>query len=392
MDAPDVAFSPAYESYNDGPVIFRTAIAMAVLTTIVAVLRFWARKIKGHLLRVDDWLALAALLFLYGLTVVESLAVFDGGVGRHMDVILSTDVNIFNTSMLCLFIAEHVYGTLLALAKASILTMYYRIFPTGFMKKGCSILGAMVLSWWIAVIIVSFVQCRPMKKIWNPQMEGGTCLDTNSYFLGNSIPNIITDMLILSLPSYQVWNLQMRPAQKAAVGGIFLLGAFVIIVSCIRLKAVVDLAKAGADADYTVLIGQCWIWSDIESATAIICACLPTLQPLTRLLFGGVFGSVPTPRVQNFNTIVTIGGGSVKPSHPTQPSKVRGDDGTGSFERLHDSKAVEETLAGFWPKSYQNERNTTVSARETPSAKSDDIPLDTINVRRDIEWSEDRVE
>lgn len=55
-------------------------------------------------------------------------------------------------------------------------------------------------------------------------MEGGKCLDINKFFLGNSIPNIITDALILCLPVLEVSKLQVRRSQKVAIGGMFLLG------------------------------------------------------------------------------------------------------------------------------------------------------------------------
>lgn len=53
-----------------------------------------------------------------------------------------------------------------------------------------------------------------------------TCgVQLTAFFNGNSIPNIITDAMVVLLPLPYVWQLQLRLSQKVAVGGIFALGA-----------------------------------------------------------------------------------------------------------------------------------------------------------------------
>ena len=42
--------------------------------------------------------------------------------------------------------------------------------------------------------------------------------------MGNAIPNIITDVIILGLPMGKVWHLQMSRGRRLAVSGMFLLG------------------------------------------------------------------------------------------------------------------------------------------------------------------------
>lgn len=67
-----------------------------------------------------------------------------------------------------------------------------------------------------------------MEKIWNPFMEGGSCIDTNKFFIGNAVPNILTDAMILTLPAYELSRLQMKTPQKIAIGGIFMLGGLYV--------------------------------------------------------------------------------------------------------------------------------------------------------------------
>ena len=114
----------------------------------------------------------------------------------------------------------------MALIKFSILSLYCRIFPTRTLKLGAYILGIIVLLWWLATILVSFFQCQPIAMNWNRALSGtgGHCLDDVKFFLGNAIPNVVTDVLILALPVREVWQLQLPKSQKLAVVGMFLLG------------------------------------------------------------------------------------------------------------------------------------------------------------------------
>lgn len=108
--------------------------------------------------------------------------------------------------------------------KASILAMYYRIFPTRFMKLAVYTIGSTVILWFVAVELVVVFQCTPVHKSWSPFMTGGTCVDKAKFFIGNAVPNIINDVMILTLPVYEVWKLQVSRSQKNAIAGAFLLG------------------------------------------------------------------------------------------------------------------------------------------------------------------------
>jgi hypothetical protein len=120
------------------------------------------------------------------------------------------------------------YGTIIAIIKFSILFLYYRVFPTRFMQRATFVLGGIVMAWWLAVVLVSIFQCDPVDKVWKPFMQRGHCINKNPYFLGNAIPNIITDVMILFLPVHQLWGLQIKLPQKIAVLGIFMLGSLLV--------------------------------------------------------------------------------------------------------------------------------------------------------------------
>ncbi|KAF0323569.1 satratoxin biosynthesis SC1 cluster protein 4 [Colletotrichum asianum] len=374
--------TPDLLAYDEGPTIIGLCAAMMPCSAVVVALRLWARRRMKMPLEWDDWLIVMSLPLLWSVAILGIAAVCYGGVGRHLNAVLAEDPAIFGRSMLDNVSRNVSYGTVLYTVKASVLLMYYRIFPTTGMKVGGYVLGGLTLAWWLAVVLVSTFQCTPVHKAWNPLMEGGKCLDTNKFFLGNSIPSIITDALILCLPVLEVSKLQVRRSQKVAIGGMFLLGGLVVVISCIRLKVVIDLSNAGADADFTQLIGPCWIWTTIEPTIAMLCASLPTMRPLMHFLFGRFIGGSSDGK-NNVTGLVTIGG-----TGSNQSAKGKGQKSGRSFKRLDDNDSADEPV--LWPEGYVNDQTTIAERSQTLGSCDEDIPLDAIKVQKGITWTESR--
>jgi hypothetical protein len=102
--------------------------------------------------------------------------------------------------------------------------MYMRIFPTKDLRIGVYILGFVTIGWVIAINGVSIFQCNPIKKAWLGPAIAGTCINLKASFIGNALPNILTDIAILCMPIAQVWKLQVSNAQRASLIFMFLLG------------------------------------------------------------------------------------------------------------------------------------------------------------------------
>ena len=86
-----------------------------------------------------------------------------------------------------------------------------------------NIVGACVLSWGIAVAPVSIFSCNPVRGFWDFTVPS-TCINTRNFYMGSSVPVIAMDVVILSLPVKNVWDLQLSMRQKFVVSGLFLLG------------------------------------------------------------------------------------------------------------------------------------------------------------------------
>ena len=102
--------------------------------------------------------------------------------------------------------------------------MYSKIFPTRFMYISAWILGGIAVSWAIAIAMVCVLQCIPVEKAWIPSVAGH-CINLKDSFIGNAVPNIVTDVLILALPIKHVCKLRTTVSQKILLVVIFLLGS-----------------------------------------------------------------------------------------------------------------------------------------------------------------------
>ena len=181
-----------------------------------------------------------------------------------------------------LFAFEILYTTTISTAKLSILLFYRRIFETPVFRQVTQAVGFVVLAWFLAVVLVSIFSCTPIHGYWDHSIPA-TCIDSRAFYLGNSIANILTDVIILALPVRMIWHLQTSRSQKVALTLVFGLGGFVVVVSSIRIAFIIEV---GPDFtwDYTNPI----IWSDIETSIAVVCACLPTLRPVAQYAVSGL--------------------------------------------------------------------------------------------------------
>lgn len=123
----------------------------------------------------------------------------------------------FDAAMQIIYGSEILYGPHIAAIKSSILLLYLRLFGIRkSFKIAILMVQGLVVAWCISIFIASiFVARKPPH----------TQVNTIKYLVGTAIPNVVTDFVILVLPISMVWQLQLSKRRKAALCGVFLLGA-----------------------------------------------------------------------------------------------------------------------------------------------------------------------
>ncbi|CAD6447181.1 1aa4508f-33fe-49eb-a353-f432a91ea87e [Sclerotinia trifoliorum] len=170
--------------------------------------------------------------------------------------------------------------------KISILLLYRSIFPSKTMTLATNLVSIFVLLWGISTLVASIFSCKPINGYWESDIMP-KCINFKWFFVGNSLTNIMADIVILGLPMPPLWHLKMSRRLKTAVSGMFLLGGFVVIASGLRVYFVLKMD----DADMTWSYVGMGLWTAVEIDVAVISACLPTLRPVVTYLVPSILRS-----------------------------------------------------------------------------------------------------
>ncbi|KAH8879215.1 hypothetical protein GQ53DRAFT_855200 [Thozetella sp. PMI_491] len=160
---------------------------------------------------------------------------------------------------------------------------------------------------WVVVTLSLLLGCQPMSKFWQIYPDpGNVCQPTISklYVLIVLIPDVLTDMYLLSIPLPLLWTANISPKKKIALIILFSGVVFVIMAAIIRGVTILTAGPEGA------ITGSQWACR--EEFVSIVVANLPIIQmPLRRLAdkagLTRIFKKPTTSSEQYY--IKTIGGG-----------------------------------------------------------------------------------
>ncbi|KAI3559391.1 hypothetical protein CABS01_00479 [Colletotrichum abscissum] len=366
-----------------GPELSGTTTALLVLATVFVGLRFWARWTVGFHYGLDDWFMVVGLIVTF-MAGALNYAMIAQGLGRHAAT-LSQDTLIQFLKLLLAF--ECVYVTAVMFIKISLLLMYRRIFPGRGFKIAAMVLGLLTIGWWLAIVFVCVFQCTPVAKAYMPWIEG-TCIDLKASFIGNAIPNILTDVAILCLPIGQVWKLQVTLAQRLSLCFMFLLGGFVLFASIYRFTTIMQFELT----DTTWTLATACTWCVVECACGVISACLPTLRPLM-VKVSSQFGSIATK--YNLSGGQSDGRSKAGSRGPTELMTIGGTGGKSAdrgFKRLGTEDGKYGITTNISTRSAGAGGATTKPSDDSDSGSCDDLSLKggiRIKVDQEVRWGEE---
>ncbi|KAK7413336.1 hypothetical protein QQX98_007779 [Neonectria punicea] len=127
------------------------------------------------------------------------------------------------------------------------------------------------------VALTILLSCYPTRKFWQINPDPGTlCRPTNSpaYVLVVVIPNILTDLYLLSIPLPLLWGVNISLRKKLTLMILFSGAIFVIMAATIRAVVILTAGLDGA------ISGSAWACR--ETFVSIIVTNLPIIQPLIR--------------------------------------------------------------------------------------------------------------
>ena len=121
---------------------------------------------------------------------------------------------------------QTLYPPAIWLAKASLLFQFKRkLAPT---KSGPVYWAYHILIWgnlafYSSVFLATILECHPRHNKWIPSSKG-CCVDSRMLLIVSDAINIPSDLMILLLPLWKMWDLRMTSKEKAATAAIFATG------------------------------------------------------------------------------------------------------------------------------------------------------------------------
>ncbi|KAF6230565.1 hypothetical protein HO173_011102 [Letharia columbiana] len=270
--------------------MYALALVLSLLTIVVTALRFYARRMKQAALSWDDYMILPALLLTIGTAVCMLVGTSIGNLGQHTgsgEDGSGNEIPVFDHRLKVfeqIVFATQLTTTLtFGFTKLSVLLFYKRIFKGTFVKPSVWTMIGVVVVWTLGFFFANLFQCWPLWIDWtNFGFTYQNCINTNAMYLAQAWSDVLTDLIILTLPLPCIWVMQLPARHKAAVSGMFLLGGLTVGAGIAKLvvfnKVVQELDVGFLDISYmnTPLV----YWPMVESSMGVVGACLPLLRPL----------------------------------------------------------------------------------------------------------------
>lgn len=101
--------------------------------------------------------------------------------------------------------------------KLAMLCFFLRIFVEPWHRRVCYILMGVLAATAIATTVSNLTQCIPLMLVWDPTKAGGKCFNQKLFWAFVSLPNIITDLIMLVLPAPVIWKIRLSWKDKVGL-------------------------------------------------------------------------------------------------------------------------------------------------------------------------------
>ncbi|KAJ5131699.1 hypothetical protein N7448_005857 [Penicillium atrosanguineum] len=265
--------TPPVEAASEYQLILGVCLSLTGLMVITVCLRLFLRAKASRLGAADYVMVVSMILSI----VYSALCISQSRYGLGLPLKLRPQKNLSTYTRLN-YAGRPFYQLGIAGFKASLCLSYLRLL------SGTSKTIYRIVIWVVIAIstvghivgsLILLLDCSPVQRAWNTTLQG-TCLPVGATFYGLAIFTIICDVMIIFLPIPLLLQLNIKPAQKAGVVCLFLLGLFTTICSILRLSQIHRVAFG--DGNSTMLV----LWGTIEFNVGNIVTCVPYLAPLLK--------------------------------------------------------------------------------------------------------------
>ncbi|KAI0011599.1 hypothetical protein F4779DRAFT_626448 [Xylariaceae sp. FL0662B] len=174
------------------------------------------------------------------------------------------------------------YCVTLMLTKTAIILEWTRLFIPGLARPPFYYI-CYGLIWsncclYVATIISTNFACTPRERIWSRYIRG-TCIDTDTLNLFNTVFHLVFDLTMLLLPHRIIWKLSLSNSQKIGVSTVFSVG----VVTCVCAAGrVVSAVMMRTSPDLTYAYSRHLLWGLAEVTTTVFIFCVTAIPATFR--------------------------------------------------------------------------------------------------------------
>ncbi|KAI0017018.1 hypothetical protein F4780DRAFT_630616 [Xylariomycetidae sp. FL0641] len=258
---------------NDNTTFYAVMWVCVVPTTILFLVKAYARLFCAKFLRVEDYLGGVAFgLYLGFFVTTYKMSYIQGAFVHQWNYTLQNYIDFTYWGWLCTTLF---FGSMLFL-KAAILIEWTHIFSSHnrrFFYWTCYGLMSVHVTCSTILISVWLGHCTPIQRNWNPLLSGH-CVPVKWIDITSAIFNLLVDVFILVLPQRVIWSLNMSTKKKMAISLIFASGLLACVFGSIRLGLIFWLYSS---ADITYRMYPPSLWGVGEISLGFVVFCLPSV-------------------------------------------------------------------------------------------------------------------
>ncbi|GJN85604.1 GPCR, PTH11-type [Purpureocillium lilacinum] len=249
------------------------ALTLVFVSVFVGLRLYAKRKVLVNSLTTDDFAIYSAYLFMVGYCICAFFMGIHGGGLNQWDVAVTQIEPFFKAC----YAATLFYAPMAFTVKLALLVMIVRVFGTVHRKTliGMYILIAVIVAYYVSGFFIKIFICWPIPAYWHG--ESDKCMNQSAIITADAIISVISDLVILFLPTPLTWSLQLPKRKRLRVAGLLCAGGIATAFSIYRLALIIT---DKASHNQTIVFTKVVLSGNAEVGIGLICACLPAINAI----------------------------------------------------------------------------------------------------------------
>ncbi|KAI4603587.1 hypothetical protein KJ359_003403 [Pestalotiopsis sp. 9143b] len=150
----------------------------------------------------------------------------------------------------------------------SILCFYWRLFNVTDLRYPMIALMVMSTMWIIIRTFMAIFHCVPVQAFWDLTIVDARCdIDDKKFFFGSVLVHLLIDIMILSLPVFQIGKLQLRKVQKFGIIAMFTFGFTICVCAVAIIVGAANFDTTSVDITWNVTDIVTWASAEVNLVT-----------------------------------------------------------------------------------------------------------------------------